>query len=821
MSPSGTVCVFAVSLGLAAAAIGPRALAAGEEWTPERVAEATRLSDIVFFRESTTRETTSGPQTWYLWSNVASGEVDGLGSVATSLPSPAAARTGKLGLRLDLDIRGEAPVWQIQLAAEINRPIGSISRTKDLFDAYAYQPRGTLEFDVRGQAKGRGLAVAFWAANQDSGGAGWTPIDPYLGDTTDWQHVSVPVRDMDLSNAEADLHVASRVIIGGRGYAGPLQIDLDNIVLRSDGPEPERGPVRLNHVGYLPQSRKIALVAGSRLFSIGGRSFIVRAIGSDGEPAGRPVFSGTLRPRAAFEPRLYGEWVYEADFSPLRDPGRYVLEIPGVGRSVRFLVNDALYDYLFYHTARMFMYQRSGDCELPAKNAFEWARGSCYTEPTPFQSDPTKTRRILHGWIDAGDARVYPHGFDTGCLMQAWEMTQAKHFDGQLNLPESGNGMPDFLDELRWKVTYFREMQLDSGACIGYVMPSTRSGSNPDLGRDKGWDNDPDPRRILDRRLQFDRSARLGACMAEMARLIRPYDVQDAEAFAAAAQRAWTWAEKNIPRAEGGGQPGWQDDILWFAVEMWRLTGNAKYHDVVRNLAGTEGRWDSNAWKDDSAPLAWVSYALDDRADAVLRQDFIQRFTGQLDVLFDASEADPYRVAVCPHGWYHAPSRLGHTAALLLTAWRLTGQDRYRDLAQDYVDYVCGRNIYRLCDVSNVAEETFSTPFNMYEWTPGTVAWMPGYVCYMSVDQGGNLSRFAARRVRVTRWNWFFGEPAIGMNQGLVIASMMLMEGKRYDDLIHQGAFPGVEPFRPGLPFAPTPPEGPWGSEPVVPGPAE
>jgi hypothetical protein len=162
---------------------------------------------------------------------------------------------------------------------------------------------------------------------------------------------------------------------------------------------------------------------------------------------------------------------------------------------------------------------------------------------------------------------------------------------------------------------------------------------------------------------------------------------------------------------------------------------------------------------------------------------------------------------------------MGRTAALLLFAWRLTGHDRYRDLAEDYVDYVCGRNVYRLCDVSNVAEETFSTPFNMYEWTPDMKAWMPGYVCYMSVDQGGNLSRFKARRVRVTRWNWFFGEPAIGMNHGLVIASMMLMQGSRYDDLINQGAFPGVKPVRPGLPFEPTPVGGPWGAEPVIPEP--
>ena len=48
----------------------------------------------------------------------------------------------------------------------------------------------------------------------------------------------------------------------------------------------------------------------------------------------------------------------------------------------------------------------------------------------------------------------------------------------------------------------------------------------------------------------------------------------------------------------------------------------------------------------------------------------------------------------------------------------------------------------------------------------------------------------------------------------------LLMEGKRYDDLISQGAFPGRKPVRPGLPFPATPVEGPWGAEAVIPGPA-
>jgi len=798
-------------------ALQASAQAAESQWTPAAVAAATRLNDIVFFKESTTRKHPSGPQKWFVWSQVVSGQVSGLDAPSDRLPRPEAAHDGRLGLRLNLSVQGENPVWYVTILAEITPPIGSLARTKPLFDAYAYQPRGRLEFDLRGAAKGKGLCVAFYAPHEGSVMPRWTPIDPYLSDAAGWQHVAVPVAAMDLSNPRSDLHVASRVLIGGKGYSGTLKIDLDNIVLRSDGPEPERGPVRLDHVGYLPESRKVAFVAGSRLFKLNGWPFVVRAVGADGEPAGEPVLRGTLELRAPFEPRVYGEWVYEADFSALRQPGRYVLEVPGVGKSVGFFVHRAIYDYLFYHLARMFMFQRNGDCALPPKNAFEWARGPCYTDPIPFQSDRTKTRRILHGWIDAGDARVYPHGFSTGMLMHAFEMTQQSHFDGQLNLPESGNGVPDFLDELRWKAEYFREMQLEDGACIGYVMPSTKYGSNPDKGRNRGWDHDPDPRLILDRRLRYDRSARLGACMAAMARLLEPYDSAGAAQFAGAARRAWQWAEQNVPEAQGSAQPAWQDDVLWFAVEMWRMTHQARYHDVVRRLKDTRGSWDSNAWKNDSAPLAWVSYALDPQAEPDIRNEFLKRFVGQLGVLFEESARDPYGVAVYPHGWYHCPGRLGETAALLLTAWKFTGQKRYRELAEQYIHYVCGRNPYRLCDISNVAEQTYSTPFNMYQWIPGRTAWMPGYVAYMSVDQGGCLSRFVARRIRVTRWNWYFGEPAIGFNAGITCAAMMLMEGRRYDELIHQGAFPGVKPYRPGLPFAPTPVGGPWGAEPVVP----
>ncbi len=802
----------ALAIGFVLALCVP-ALATAQEWTPERVAEATRLQEIVFLRERIERQNPWGPSSNCAWSEVISGKVSGLGN-SSDLLSDAAAKEGERGLQLALNAETPDSVWRVTLQPELTGTVTSRDRCKPYFDVYGYRPQGALEFDLRGDAKGRGLGVTFDCLHRSAEPAPLTLIDPYLEDADGWQHVAIPIADMDLGGPDALLHVAERLVIGSDKFSGSLQVDLDNIVLRSHGPEPERGPVRVDHVGYAPQGRKIGLVAGSRLFGLDGAPFVIRRADAAGDGLGDSVYEGRLALRAPFEPVIYGEWVYEADFTPVTQPGRYVLEVPGVGASAPFLVNEAIYDYLFHHLGRFFFFQRNGSA-LPPANAFEWARGEIYTDPIPFASDESRTHLVRHGWIDAGDSRVFPHTTRVGPLLLAWEMSREKHFDGQLNIPESGNGVPDMLDEVRWHVEFLREVQLEDGACLGYLMTGKRGG-NPERGYDVGYENDPDPRFIRDDRFSYDESVRICACFAMTARCLQPYDAEAARTYEDCATRAWNWARANEPPPGGRRGANWQDDVLWAAVELWRLTKDPSFHDVAAELAGLEPQWDSNAWKNDSAHVAWISYALDPDADPELRESFVSRFVGQLEVLFDLSAADPYGVAVYPHGWFHSPARMGETAWLLLTAWRFSGQERFRALAQEYLHYIGGRNSYRLCTITNVAPESVSTPFHMLEWTPRRRAWFPGCMPYMAVDHSANLSRFVSRRLRDTRINWYFSEPCIGFNYGATAAVMLLMNGRRYDDMLRTGAFPGTEPYRPGLPFAPSH-NVPWGAEPVVP----
>ena len=59
-----------------------------------------------------------------------------------------------------------------------------------------------------------------------------------------------------------------------------------------------------------------------------------------------------------------------------------------------------------------------------------------------------------------------PHGQDIGVESEGF--VPARFTDGQLNLPESGNGIPDLLDEAAVQVDFFRKTQTpDGGHKIG------------------------------------------------------------------------------------------------------------------------------------------------------------------------------------------------------------------------------------------------------------------------------------------------------------------------------------------------------------------
>ena len=93
-------------------------------------------------------------------------------------------------------------------------------------------------------------------------------------------------------------------------------------------------PIRLNGLGYLPGSPKIATVIAP-----GGAMFNVRSAADDSVAWNAAM--GT-----AMTDELTDDMLFQADFSEFTTAGSYYIEVPGLGRSASFTVGPNVYNDL-------------------------------------------------------------------------------------------------------------------------------------------------------------------------------------------------------------------------------------------------------------------------------------------------------------------------------------------------------------------------------------------------------------------------------------------------------------------------------------------
>ncbi len=195
------------------------------------------------------------------------------------------------------------------------------------------------------------------------------------------------------------------------------------------------------------------------------------------------AMEGELKLRAK-DDELSGENVYEMDLSALK-AGKYHVRIPGFARSDSFTVGGENLFETHYHTMRAFFHQRCGQDLGPPYTAatkeachthiFENGEFDKGTEKLGLQESRVKepeklgprgeVREIVGGYHDAADFDTFTYHLPaTGLTLIAYETNPAAFPDKQLNIPESGNGISDLLDEARWGLEFYLENQLPSGA---------------------------------------------------------------------------------------------------------------------------------------------------------------------------------------------------------------------------------------------------------------------------------------------------------------------------------------------------------------------
>ncbi len=261
--------------------------------------------------------------------------------------------------------------------------------------------------------------------------------------------------------------------------------------------------VHVNTIGYAADAPKYGYVyqwmgdkGGLDLTPYAGNAFHIYVEGSD-----TPVYSGVLVKRKSAtnaetshpldtpNGNFLGAEVYECDFSQVTADGNYTLVVEGVGASYPFKIGaDALWE-AYYACGRALYHQRSGIRLAPPYTADGYIRPVNQNPMVTSDDGADFTGMLLYsnysfmdweeadgggasqamirdsaigkpldvaGWYhDAGDwDGYYSHQRIPILLMTTFEYTPERFADGDLNLPESGNGIPDIVDEASWLVKF-------------------------------------------------------------------------------------------------------------------------------------------------------------------------------------------------------------------------------------------------------------------------------------------------------------------------------------------------------------------------------
>ena len=224
-------------------------------------------------------------------------------------------------------------------------------------------------------------------------------------------------------------------------------------------------PIVTNQIGYRTNSLKTAVFDGASE----ERTFDV--VNAD---TGAVVYTGKLS--AESNCAFSGETNRTGDFSAVTTPGSYYITCGNLEQSYTFQIADDVYHSALDDSVRMLYLQRCGS----AVEDDTFGHKACHNTLATIYGTNEKID-VSGGWHDAGDYGKYVvTGAKTVAdLLYAYQ-TAPQLFQDDTGIPESGNGVPDILDEARYEIEWMLKMQDRSGgvhhkvtcaAFPGDVMP--------------------------------------------------------------------------------------------------------------------------------------------------------------------------------------------------------------------------------------------------------------------------------------------------------------------------------------------------------------
>ena len=480
---------------------------------------------------------------------------------------------------------------------------------------------------------------------------------------------------------------------------------IDNVVLtvlNSENaieiePLPEPNHVNVNQVGYQPDDAKTVFVAESE-----DTSFEI--IDADSLET---VYEGTLGDTQ--NARGAGMNVRAGDFSDFTTPGTYYIHTEEAGDSYNFVIGDGVYDDVFNATVQMLYLQRCG-CEVDEAIAGAYAHPECHMDMAQVYGTDAMID-VSGGWHDAGDyGRYVVSGAKTVAdLLLAYQ--DAGCTSDAIGIPESGNGVPDVLDEARYELEWMFKMQAENGG----VYHKVTCANFPDTVMPE---EEVSPLLVLP--ISTTATGDFAAVMAMASVIYRTYDSAFADQCLEAAKNAYAYMEQNAANdltgfinpedVVTGEYPDAcnTDEFFWAAIELYIATSDTAYLDKAKELYTSDMNM-GLGWADVAFYGIYSYLLVDSPADTAFADELSARVIDKVDLdLIIANREGFYSAMGMSYPWGSNMS-VSNNGMMYYLAYLITGNEDYMNLAFYQVDYILGMNSCAYCFVTG-----FGTNSPMY-----------------------------------------------------------------------------------------------------------
>ena len=463
----------------------------------------------------------------------------------------------------------------------------------------------------------------------------------------------------------------------------------------------------VNQIGYKPHSYKLALL-----------------LNAENEPANNVELVNvqtdkvvsSISPSPPQVDSLSQDTLQVVNFTSFDNLGEYYLRYGNL-RSVPFGIGNDIYQKPLFTLTRSYYLQRCGVVlNDPVTGIYHppcHLHDGIVAHSDPFHQGG-KPINTQGGWHDAGDYGKYVSttAVTIGRLLSLYENNPQVFTDNQLQIPESGDGMPDLLDEIQGGLAWLLAMQRPDGAVY-------RKLSGTEWPFNLSPDEDAQPRYVYG--IATTETAKFAAAMAMAARVYTPWQPALANMYRQAALNSWQFLEENpelrvdwVDGDDAGSghylftqieqEESFKSDLsdrFWAAAELLITTKEAKFESYFSSHLD-DFEYTLFEWKDPSA-LGMIDYLLQDESKVSenLAGKIKDKLLTKADSLLIQSKNNSYGVANQRFVW-GSNKLISEDGITLVYAYQITNNPEYLQVAQTQLDYLLGRNHFNQTFVTGV-----------------------------------------------------------------------------------------------------------------------